>query len=42
MNILYAATRYHTNQVPVMRGWHEDGANVKFMVQYCGTIESHA
>lgn len=41
MNILYVATRYHTNQVPVMRGWHEDGAKVKFMVQYCGTIESH-
>ena len=41
MNIIYVATRYHTNQVPVMRGWHEDGANVKFMVQYCGTIESH-
>jgi glycosyltransferase involved in cell wall biosynthesis len=41
MKILYVATRYHTNQVPVMRGWHEDGANVKFMVQYCGTIESH-
>lgn len=41
MNILYVATRYHTNQVPVMRGWHEDDANVKFMVQYCGAIESH-
>lgn len=41
MNILYVATRYHTNQVPVMRGWCEDGVNVKFLVQYCGTIESH-
>lgn len=41
MNILYIATRYHTNQVPVMRGWYENGAEVKFLVQYQGVIESH-
>ena len=41
MKILYVAPRYHTNQVPVMHGWNENGVNVKFLVQYQGTIESH-
>lgn len=41
MKILYVAPRYHTNQVPVMRGWKEAGVNVKFLVQYQGAIESH-
>lgn len=41
MNILYIATRYHTNQVPVMRGWSEIGVKVRFMVQFFGVIESH-
>lgn len=40
MNILYVAPRYHTNQVPVMRGWNKVGASVKFLVVYQGTIES--
>ena len=40
MNILYVAPRYHTNQVPIMRGWNKVGASVKFLVVYQGTIES--
>ena len=39
--ILYVSHRYHTNQVPVMKGWHEQGVKVMFMAGYQGEIESH-
>ncbi len=41
MKILYAAYRYHTNQVPIMHGWKSENAEVQFFVQYQGAIESH-
>ena len=41
MNILYVAPRYHTNQVPVMRGWYEHNCCVMFMAEYEGETEIH-
>lgn len=41
MNVLYAAPRYHTNQIPVMRGWKEKGVNVMFMAQFENPNEIH-
>lgn len=41
LRVIYVAPRYHTNQVPVIKGWHKAGAKVKFMVTYTGVIESH-
>lgn len=38
---MYVAPRYHTNQVPIMKGWASMGAQVKFMVAYIGAVESH-
>ena len=38
---MYVAPRYHTNQVPIINGWHKSGAKVKFMAAYTGVIESH-
>lgn len=39
--ILYASHRYHTNQVPIMKGWYEKGVKVKFLAQYQGISEVH-
>lgn len=39
--ILYASHRYHTNQVPIMKGWYEKGVKVKFLAQYQGVSEVH-
>lgn len=39
--ILYVSHRYHTNQVPVMKGWSEHGVEIKFFVTYIGAVESH-
>lgn len=39
--ILYASHRYHTNQVPIMKGWYEKGVKVKFLAQYQGISEEH-
>jgi len=41
IRILYVSHRYHTNQVPVMKGWYDMGVNVMFMAGYQGEIESH-
>lgn len=41
LNILYVAPRYHTNQVPIMRGWHENNCRVMFMAEYEGVSEVH-
>ena len=38
---MYVAPRYHTNQVPIMKGWADMGTQAKFMVAYIGGIESH-
>lgn len=34
MNIIYIAPRYHTNQIPIVKGWLETGDKVKFLCQY--------
>lgn len=39
--ILYVSHRYHTNQVPIMKGWKSCGVNVLFMAQYEGVSEVH-
>lgn len=39
MKILYVSHRYHTNQVPIMKGWGEYGAEVTFLAQYKGVSE---
>lgn len=39
--ILYTAPRYHTNQVPIMHGWHNQGCKVMFMATFVGISEVH-
>lgn len=41
MKLLYVAPRYHTNQVPIMRGFHKYDCKVMFMAQYEGVNEVH-
>lgn len=41
MKLLYIAPRYHTNQVPVMKGWHDRGVEVHFFAQFEGVSEVH-
>lgn len=41
MKLLYVAPRYHTNQVPIMRGWAERGDKVTFCAEYEGISEVH-
>lgn len=41
MKILYVAPRYHTNQVPIMQGWHGKNVTVMFMAQFQGVSEVH-
>lgn len=42
MNVMYVAPRYHTNQIPIMRGWVEKGDKVSFVSQYQGKTEDYA
>ena len=41
MNILYTAPRYHTNQVPIMKGWYESKNKVMFLAEFEGVSEIH-
>lgn len=41
MILLYIAPRYHTNQVPIMKGWHDRGDRVHFWAQFEGVSEVH-
>ena len=41
MKILISAQRYHTNQVPIVKGLVEDGHEVEFYVQSVGAVEDH-
>lgn len=41
MKVLYIAARYHTNQIPIMRGWLQEGHKVKFISQYKGGTEDY-
>lgn len=41
MRVLYVAPRYHTNQIPVVKGWLEGGHEVLFISQFAGTPEDY-
>lgn len=41
MRVLYVSHRYHTNQIPIMKGWYERGVKVMFLAQYVGVSEIH-
>ena len=42
MKVLYICPRYHTNQIPVVRGWQERGDEVAFLVRARGPIEDYS
>ncbi len=42
MRFLYVAPRYHTNQIPVMKGLIEHGHSVFFFSHYAGKIEDYS
>lgn len=42
MRFLYVAPRYHTNQVPIMRGLKREGHEVCFISQYAGKVEDYS
>ena len=41
IKLLYVAPRYHTNQVPIMKGFHQYGYSVMFLAQYESVSEIH-
>ena len=41
MRFLYVAPRYHTNQIPIMKGLKERGHTVCFLSHYAGKIEDY-
>ncbi len=41
MRVLYVAPRYHTNQIPVVKGWLEAGHQVMFVSQFQSTPEDY-
>lgn len=42
MRFLYVAPRYHTNQIPIMKGLKEQGHQVYFFSHYKGRIEDYS
>ncbi len=42
MRFLYVAPRYHTNQIPIMKGLKEQGHEVFFFSHYKGKIEDYS
>lgn len=42
MKVIYMSHRYHTNQTTIMKGWLENGHEVRFLSQYAGKIEDYA
>lgn len=42
MNLLYVASRYHTNQIPIMKGWQEGGHKVMFLCQFQAGSEDYS
>lgn len=42
MRFLYVAPRYHTNQVPIIKGLKEQGHTVAFFSHYAGRIEDYS
>ncbi len=41
MKFLFTAPRFHTNQVPIVKGLIERGHEVRYFVAFCGAIEEH-
>ena len=41
MKVLYMSHRYHTNQTTIMKGWVENGHEVRFLSQYAGKVEDY-
>lgn len=41
MKIVYIAPMFHTNQVPIVKGWVKYGHQVFFICQYQGKTENH-
>lgn len=41
MRIMYIAPMFHTNQVPIIKGWVENGDYVTFINHYKGKTENH-
>ena len=42
MRFLYIAPRYHTNQIPIVRGLIKEGHEVYFISQYAGKMEDYS
>lgn len=42
MKILFIAQRYHTNQIPIVKGLIDAGHEVNYIVQTVGTSEDHS
>lgn len=42
MKILFIAQRYHTNQIPIVKGLIDAGHEVSYIVQTVGTSEDHS
>lgn len=41
MRVLYVAPRFHTNQIPIIRGWAGNGDQVLFISQFSGAVEDY-
>ena len=41
MRVLYVAPRFHTNQIPIIRGWVKNGDQVLFISQFSGAVEDY-
>lgn len=41
MRVIYMSHRYHTNQTTIMKGWIENGHEIRFLSQYAGKIEDY-
>lgn len=41
MKVLYMSHRYHTNQTTIMKGWIDNGHEVRFLSHYAGKIEDY-
>lgn len=42
MKVMYVASRYHSNQIPIVKGWLESGDEVCFVVQFKGGSEDYS
>lgn len=42
MRILYVAPRFHSNQIPIIRGWQQEGSEVLFVSQFSPAEEDHS